>query len=162
MDLPSKGRVSAAAIRETVGFIGVVASLVFVGVQIRQGTAVARGQARQELAVLNQEWLILQSTDSAFSRTFAKAWIEGSSSLTSHEMATAAWSMRLNLRRLENAYFQFAEGLVDESALDSYGFQAAAAFQSTQFLAFWVGRDERSAYDPGFVRFFEERFGIGR
>jgi hypothetical protein len=76
-------------------------------------------------------------------------------------MATAAWSMRLNLRRLENAYFQFAEGLVDESALDSYGFQAATAFQTTRFRDFWIGRDERAAYDPGFVRFFEERFGNG-
>ena len=158
MDLPAKRPVSAAAVRETVGFIGVVASLVFVGLQIRQGTAIARGQARQELADLNQEWLILQSTDSVFRRTFAKAWIEQSDSLTSQEASTATWSMRLNLRRLENAYFQFAEGLVDESALNSYGFQAAATFQSKNFREFWAR--ERNAYDPGFVRYFEERFEI--
>lgn len=158
MALPATGRVSAAAVRETVGFIGVVASLVFVGLQIRQSTAIARGQARQELAGLNQEWLILQSTDSVFSRTFARAWIEQGDSLTSQEASTATWSMRLNLRRLENAYFQFAEGLVDESALNSYGFQAAALFQSSRFRELWVR--ERNAYDPGFVRYFQERFEI--
>lgn len=158
MELLTKRRVSAAAVRETVGFIGVVGSLVFVGMQIRQGTAVARGQARQDLAALNQEWLILLSTDSVFNRAFTKAWIEESDSLTPYEESVAVWSMRLNVRRLENAYFQFAEGLVDESALDSYGFQATVTFRSTKFRAFWV--DERNAYDPDFVRYFEERFDL--
>lgn len=66
----------------------------------------------------------------------------------------------MNLRRLENAYFQFSEGLVDESALSSYGFQAAATFQSAKFREFWVTRNERAAYDPEFVRYFEGRFEI--
>jgi hypothetical protein len=68
--------------------------------------------------------------------------------------------MRLNLRRLENVYFQYAEGLV-ESALGSYGLQrTTVSFQSTQFRDFWFTRNERTAYDPGFVQFFEERFGL--
>lgn len=158
MELPVKHRISSAAVRETVGFIGVVGSLVFVGLQIRQSTAVARGQARQELAALNQEWLILQSTDSVFNRVFAKAWIEEGDSLTPYEESVANWSMRLQVRRLENAYFQFAEGLVDESALRSYGFQAVTTFRGARFRAFWV--NERVAFDPSFVRYFEERFGI--
>ena len=35
---------SGKAIRETLGFLAVVASLVFVGFEIRQNTQVARGQ----------------------------------------------------------------------------------------------------------------------
>ena len=110
------------------------------------------------VAAGDQEWLILLSTDSVFNRAFSKAWIEGSDSLTPYEESIAVWSMRLNVRRLENAYFQFVEGLVDESALSSYGFQAAAAFKSASFRAFWV--NERNAFDPGFVRYFEDRFEI--
>jgi hypothetical protein len=34
----------------------VILSLLFVGFEIRQNTAVARGQARHALAELNQEW----------------------------------------------------------------------------------------------------------
>lgn len=56
---------SRTELRETVGLVAVVASLVFVGLEIRQNTAVARGQARQNLADLNQEWLRL-STAMAF------------------------------------------------------------------------------------------------
>jgi hypothetical protein len=150
----------ASDLRETLGFLGVAASLVFVGLEIRQNTAVARGQARQELAALNQEWLILQSTDSTFSDIYRKAWIEPDSSLTASELARANWALRLNLRRLENVYFQFKEGLVDESALGSYGFQVSGFYRSPTFREFWVTRDERRAYDPDFVRFFEERFEL--
>ena len=39
---------SGKVVRETLGFLGVVASLMFVGLEIRQNTAVARGQARQD------------------------------------------------------------------------------------------------------------------
>ena len=163
--VPSVGRskrgvLSSQAIRETLGFVGVVASLVFVGLQIRQNTAVARGQARHELAALNQEWLILQSTDSVFNDVYRRAWIEEGGILNSSESARATWGMRLNLRRLENVYFQFVEGLVDESALSSYGFQGSNSFQSAQFKDLWFNRNERQAYDQGFVRFFEERFGL--
>ena len=150
---------SGKDLRETLGVLAVVASLVFVGLEIRQNTAVARGQARQELAALNQEWLILQSTDSTFNDIYRRVWIQSDSTLTASELARASWGMRLNLRRMENVYFQFKEGLVDESALQSYGFQVASVlFQSPRFMEFWVTRDERRAYDPDFVRFLEERF----
>lgn len=148
---------SRTEIRETLGLMAVVASLVFVGLEIRQNTAVARGQARQELAALNQEWLILQSTDSVFHHIFRKAWIEPDAPLSPDEAARAAWAMRLNVRRLENVYFQFAEGLVGESALHSYGFQAAPLFRSARFREFWL--NEKGAFDPAFVRAFEGRFG---
>jgi hypothetical protein len=122
-----RGKMTGKDLRETLGFIFVAASLVFVGLEIRQNTAVARGQTRQELAALNQEWLILQSTDSAFLDIFRKAWLGLDTTLTASETVRAVWAMRLNLRRLENVFFQFQQGLVDESALGSYGFHASSA-----------------------------------
>ncbi len=41
---------SGKAVRETIGFLAVVAGLVFVGLEIRQGTTVARAATRQALA----------------------------------------------------------------------------------------------------------------
>ena len=147
---------SGKDLRETLGFIFVAASLVFVGLEIRQNTAVARGQTRQELAALNQEWLILQSTDSVFSEIFRKAWMGADGMLTPSESARAMWAMRLNLRRLENVFFQHQQGLVDESALQSYGFQASTALmKNTRFRDFWLKQDERAAFHPDFVHVFE-------
>lgn len=67
---------SAAAIRETLGFIGVVGSLIFVGIEIQQNTKVARAAAYQEIGFtaadayrtmsLDREWaeLNLLASDS--------------------------------------------------------------------------------------------------
>ena len=44
--------------KEAVAAAGVILSLLFVAYEIRQSTQVARAQARQELAALNQQWLI--------------------------------------------------------------------------------------------------------
>ncbi len=148
--------------RELAAALGVIVSLLFVGYEIRQNTQVARGQARQQLAALNQEWLVLQSQDAAFNDLWTRAWVEPDSALTPAESRRAQFMMTLNLRRLENVYFQHAEGLVDESALNSYGFQRTTEnsdrYRTPRFREFW--KERRAAYDPEFVRFFEEKMGL--
>jgi hypothetical protein len=150
--------VSGQAIRETVGTLAVVASLIFVGFEIRQNTAVARAQARHELADLSQDWLILMATDTLFAASFYKAWVFEDAELTPTEGRSAHFGMMVHLRRLENVYFQFKEGMVDASALGSYGFQTSGVFRTTKFIRMWQG--ERQAFDDDFVAFFEKRFGI--
>ena len=49
---------SGKDLRDAVGLLAVVAGLVFVGFEIQQNTAVARGQTRQELAIQFQDWLV--------------------------------------------------------------------------------------------------------
>ena len=59
---------------EIVATVGVVISLLFVGYEIRQNTAMARGQARQELAALNQEWLLTLGQDAEYEALW-NAWL---------------------------------------------------------------------------------------
>ena len=142
-------------IRETVGFLGVVASLLFVGLEIRQNTAVARGQARQELAGLNQEWLILLTDHVEFSDLWQRAWVDYQE-LDQQEVFRARMMMTLNLRRLENVFFQYQEGLVDESALRSYGLQNLGDRLATpRFNEWWIEENRRAGFHPDFVRFLE-------
>ncbi len=72
-------------IREALGFLGVAASLVFVGFEVRQNTAATRGQTRQELATLNQEWLTLLTADSEFGELYYRAWHQGGEIAPSEE-----------------------------------------------------------------------------
>ncbi len=148
--------------RELAAALGVIVSLLFVGYEIRQNTQVARGQARQQLAALNQEWLVLQSQDAEFNDLWTRAWGGQDSTLTPAEWRRAQFMMTLNLRRLENVYFQHAEGLVDESALNSYGFQRTTEnsdrYRTPRFREFW--KERRAGYDPEFARFFEEKMGL--
>jgi len=148
---------SGKALRDTVGFLGVVASLVFVGLEIRQNTAVARGQTRQELALEFQDWLELRATVEGVDDLFNRAWVE-EGELTPGEFRRAVLLMRIFLTRLENVYLQVGEGLVDDSALRSYGWAAGQYFGSGRFHRWWA--ISSVAFDPAFVAFFNERFGL--
>ena len=143
-------------LKEPAAAIGVILSLVFVGLEIRQNTRVARGEARNALAELNQEWVMLQAQDSTFSALWTKRWVEPDS-LSESERTRAGWMMIMHLRRLENVYFQYTEGLVDESALNSYGLQATELYTSDEFEAFWS--EYRVGFAPEFVAFLDERAG---
>ena len=144
-------------VREVVGFLGVAASLLFVGLEIRQNTAAARGQTRQDLAALNQEWLTLLAADSAFSELYFRAWSEDGE-VAPHELRRVEFMIVLEMRRLENVFFQHREGLVDDSALQSYGLQDLD-IAHPRFREWWVDQGWRSAFDPEFVSFQESRPG---
>lgn len=146
---------SRKRISEFVGLLGVVGSLVFVGLEIRQNTAATTGQARQELAALNQEWLILLAGDSAFSELYFRAWSEDGV-VQPHERDRVEFMQVLEMRRLENVFFQHREGLVDDFALQSYGLQDLD-MKHPRFNEWWVDQDWRSAFHPDFVSFLEDR-----
>jgi hypothetical protein len=148
------------AARETLAIVGVVASMVFVGVEIRQNTAATRGQTRQELAALNQDWLTLLTADREFADLFDRAWAKFGD-VSPAEEARVEIMMVLQFRRLANVFFQFQEGLVDESALKSYGLQriTSSTFDQPRFQAWWIERGWRDAFHPEFVEFIETRVG---
>lgn len=148
---------------EIVAAVGVIVSLMFVGFEIRQNTAVARGQARQELAALNQEWLLTMGQDAEFEALWYKAWGADPRSqeaepveLTQAEARRAWFIMTMHLRRLENVYLQYREGLVDASALNSYGFASVSVFRRPQFDRYWYEQNSRTGFDADFVAFLEE------
>jgi len=141
-------------VREVVAFLGVAGSLLFVGLEIRQNTAATRGQTRQELAALNQDWLALLAADSAFSELYFRAW-EERGEVAPHEQRRVEFMMVMELRRLENVFFQYREGLVDQSALGSYGLQALD-MEQPRFQQWWIDRGWRDAFDPEFVSFLED------
>ena len=129
--------------KETVAIAGVILSLLFVAYEIRQNTQVARAQARHELAALNQQWLTLLSQDSTINSIFLKVWADVDGELTESEMSRATAMMTLNLRRLENVYFQYSERLVDEAALRSYGGQLSTLYKSPRFKKYWMADNWR-------------------
>jgi hypothetical protein len=148
---------SGKNVREMLATLGVIVSLVFVGLEIRQNTAATRGQTRQELAALNQEWLMLLAADSAFSELYFRAW-DDEGEIAPHEHDRVEFMMTLEMRRLENVFFQYREGLVDESALRSYGLQSLE-IDHPRFQEWWITQGWRDAFHPDFVSFLEDRNG---
>ena len=148
---------SRKRVSELVGFLGVAGSLLFVGLEIRQNTAATRGQTRQELASLNQEWLILLAADSAFSELYFRSSSDVGE-IAPHEVRRVEFMRVLEMRRLENVFFQHSEGLVDDFALQSYGLQDLDT-ADPRFQAWWIDQGWRSAFHPEFVSFLENRLG---
>jgi len=139
--------------KDTIAILGVVISLLFVAFEIRQNSNLMRGQARQSLAELNQEWLILLSQDSTYNSIWTSAMED--KELGPSEESRALFMMLLHVRRAENVFFQFNEGLVDESALSSYGMQFRSGLNSKRFDKFW--NEWKKGFDPDFVKFYESR-----
>jgi type II secretory pathway pseudopilin PulG len=59
---------SAKALRETVGFVGVIASLVFVGLEIRQNTQAAQAAAVQEATNVARQQVQMYALDAEANR----------------------------------------------------------------------------------------------
>ena len=145
---------SGTAVRETLSVLAVLAGLAFVGVEIRQNNSLARGQARQDLADATEEWIQTLTQDPEYYEVWDRAWIR-CEELEGTEARRASLMMLGLLRRQENVFFQYREGLVDESALASYGAgQAAPHFQCPRFRELWRGQ-RSTTYDPEFVDFFD-------
>lgn len=141
---------SRQAMRETIGFIGVVASLVFVGLEIRQNNAIARAQTRQALASEYREFWTALAFDDRLAE-IQNPGLGGSDSRAS----IIQW---VRMRLLENVYHQYREGVIDESVFLGYGWAGDPEFLTAEFSDWWAER--RGRFDPGFVAEFEARQGI--
>jgi hypothetical protein len=142
---------------------GVILSLIFVGLELRQATQVARAQARQGLAERNGEIISLIAGSPELAQAWALRWQPESAELdpelSPREFVQSGWAMFGLLRHVENVYLQVVEGVVDESVLDSYGFGDNPHFATPQFAEYW--RLRRSRFDPRFVVAFDAEYDLG-
>jgi hypothetical protein len=137
-------------LRETVGMVGVIASLLFVGLQIRQNSAIVRAQTRQALTTEYREfWMTLAMDDELDS-------LRGPSLVGDEQKADLVQWVRLRL--LENVFQQFQEGVIDEQVLLGYGWSGDPEYRTPEFAAWWGPR--RGRFHPDFVAAFEARQGL--
>lgn len=147
---------SAKSIGEALAAIGVIASLVFVGLEIQQNTAVARAQTRQALTEDLRDFIMTLSADEALFDLFHERFettYKGSS-----DDRRADYVMYARLRMVENVFLQVDEGVVDESIFLSYGWSQQPVFMSTQFRDWWP--KHRTRFNPAFVDAFEAEYKL--
>jgi hypothetical protein len=142
---------------EAVAALGVILSLLFVGVQIRQTATVAGAQAAQDLAAMSQDFLLAVGGDPETYRVFQLTWFTAEP-VTPLEENRAVYLMIAFVRRAEAAFAQVQRGLLDENALDAYGTpQIIGLFVNPRFVNFWSR--SRQTFNPAFVAFVESRSG---
>ncbi len=154
-DLDRTRRVGGVGWKESLALLGVVLSLLFVAVELRQNTRAIEAAVRNDLATASREWTLARATNPALSEVSRK-WRAGEAMTAAERMMAQDFAVAL-LRNIENVFLQVKMGAVDESALRGYGF-TMGMYGSENFRVFWGGL--RNVFDPDFVTEFEARNGI--
>ena len=147
---------SGKAIRETLAALGVIASMVFVGLEIRASNTHARAAAYQELGIIAVEvWKDLQH-DPAFAQLFVTA----SDSTQWDQIDEVGWfqlraGVMVGMRGWETARLQVETGLLPLDALDRLGYER----NPWPYLdRIWP--EVRAALNEEFAVYVEQRFEI--
>ena len=150
---------SAKTLREGLTALGVVLSLVFVGIEIRQNTVAIRSSTQSELAVSSRDLLMGIASSPELASAWRR-WLAGEE-LDPDQELMAGLTLASYLRGIENVFLQVESGAVDDDALRGYGFVAIRGVaQSPYFEGFW--ESARGGFDSGFVSALEAELGAPR
>jgi hypothetical protein len=148
---------SGKAVRETLAALGVIASLVFVGMEIRQGTAVARIAAAQTMAEhqlgLNQV-LISETMTDLNARLLAGDSREAFAPVEQLQLDATHLSV---LRTWESLYTVVNEGIVDSSVLEGMS-QGLNPFGAPYVRESWP--IYRGSFTEDFATYVETTFDL--
>ena len=148
MDIPL-----IVSIAEIVGTVAVVLSLVYVGAQVRQNTRATRLATAQNLSRDMREQLLPLYDDSEFSKLYFDG-MKDVESLTGEERFRLNVYTMSYLRAMENTYYQYQNGAVDEYVWESFVANMKFTKNIPSTTAFW--RDRQHIFAEEFRNFFDE------
>ena len=137
---------------EIFGLIGVIGSLIFVGVEVRQNTAEIRGSTHQSVSEQVNELYLTIAEDERLSKLVSEM-MENSNlrkNLSPSDQISLDFVVLTGLRRIENIYLQYLDGILSDSAFDRIGM----SFYRIQYAKEAWGK-YKGGFDSNFVTFFE-------
>lgn len=147
------------SIPEVLATIGVIVSLIFVGVEIRQNTAATRGATFQAISDGAAQSAFDAATSDHIPRLFAqiRASDPPLSEFTAEDQERLRFIYLFTVRRLENVWVQVNEGIVDQEAFER--FQPRVGYvRSRSFRDFWSAG--KPAFSSDFVSHFEMMYPL--
>lgn len=143
-----------AALGSFISAIGVLASLIYLGLQIRQNTRAVRSQINQGIT---ENWLNLGALVTTNARAFAVG-------ISADEKAFAAMSDEDKFvflttifgffKHFENMYLQCQEGFIPRETWEAWQHQMFMYWNMRGVQTWWKSR--RLTFSPEFRRFIEE------
>jgi hypothetical protein len=148
-------QMSGKTVGEVVGFTGVVASLLFVGLQLRQATQVARAEAYRGVSEQLAQWYYTSLGDEDLALALRGITYDElrRDDLTDAQKWAVGSMMLVLVRGLESVYLQVEDGVLPEASLRLYNMPA---FREPYMKDLWpliVGE-----LDPDFATYFQGRF----
>ena len=135
------------------GALGLIGSLIFVGIEIRQNTSAVRSSAQQAISEQITELYYTIAPDERLSNLLSRALYDG---ITKKDLSpTDNISLRLmiqgGLRRVENVYLQYKNGIISDKAFDRIGMNYYRNPYSRE-----VWEENKNKFDKDFILFFEK------
>ena len=131
-----------AAVAEIIGVTLVIASLIYVALQLRQNTEMMRAESRNAIQQSKQQELFMMLRNPDIWRGITKQELDDES------IRLSLW-LTASFRAREHEWFQFRHGVLDESAWKSYATAIPFALANERPRTWWDVT--KSLYEKEFV-----------
>jgi hypothetical protein len=142
------------AVGEVLGAIGVIATLGYLALQIRQNSNTVRSSIRQAISTTQHE-AGLQMAATPDLRAAIARWANGEVPSTQDEALCDDILLRAMVRTFENQYHQHRDGTFGDEMWVGYRENMRRFRLSPRFDEFWV--TNRTLYSTDFARFIKEQ-----
>ena len=144
---------TGAALRETLGFLGVVASLIFVGTEIHQNSLSVQAATYQDLTAHIASLNLMEIEDPEFGE-FARAALQNPGPLSDVDVDRMTPYLWLLFRYADLAFSQYERGLLSEDRLRSATMPLSARLAMPWIQERWTAF-HRQAFVPSFQDFVD-------
>ena len=137
---------------QVIGLFGVIASLIFVGLQMRQAHEIAVSEVYQARAALEMEFATAAANNPEFTSATAKLYAGDEEKITPAELVAIEYIIGSLSRIWENNYFQSQSGFLPRSHWSRTVYEMECALSSPFYrdlIRDWVFEDR-------FTRFLSE------
>lgn len=116
-----------------IGSIALLISLLFLGIEINQSNAIAKATVRQTINDNDVEYLETFLDQKVVPKANHK--LNLGEELSPYEAQQLIWQQHINFRVFDNGYYQFLNGLLDESEWLKYHSIIVTLFQTNPYVA---------------------------
>ncbi len=134
------GEITAAA--------AVVASLIYLGAQVRQSNVLSRAQTRQSMIQMAREEIL--SVTPAIYAAFTADEVSAEDKINLHQWLVAM------MRQREYEWLTRADGVIDQGMFDAYAGVIPMLLGPERARRWWDYHGNEHAFAPGFVAFVNE------
>ena len=141
------------SIFEIFGLFSVIGSLIFVGVEISQNTQAVRGATHQAVSDQVSEYYLTIASDERLANLTALALRDEISrnELSRADQLSVDLVIITGIRRVENIYLQYTNGILKGDAFDRIGM---GSYRGDYAKETW--KDWKNEFDKDFIMFFEK------
>jgi len=137
--------------------IGVIAGIVFLGVELRQNNELLLAQANLARNNIRNNDVLLPATNPDVGKALLKYW--SGETLTDYEELILARVARANIHNLEYVFFEYSQGRIEQLPIEGWRLGFCSTEPTAGYYpdlgAYWEAR-KHLEFDPEFIEWVDE------